>query len=214
MQNRNTTKLVCFATVLLIQAAPLRAGDAKSSKENSVKLDRYGVSFRAPSGWFLPEHEKIAENIRKLDSEKEDIRSIMASNRGSIVVATYSRYNPRGRAGLIPTINVLGKPNPHNTLDVFRDMIEASAQSMGSVLRNDVLKVAPTQRNLNGRRVINFTAEYDLSTEEGGNYRVWSTTYAIPCRDIFLQVSMNESLPAGHSAVFERFIGSFAFKDP
>ncbi len=214
MHHRNITKRLCFAIILLIQCAPLRDSNAKDPKDRSVKLDRLGVSFSAPKGWFVPEHEKIAENIRKFDSEKEDLPGILASHRGSIVVATYSRFDPRGHAGLIPTINVLGRPNPHSTFEAFRDMIGASAQSMGSVLRNYVLKAAPAERSLAGRRVIEFTAEYDISAAEGSSYRVWSTTYAIPCKDVFLQVSMSESLPANHRQVFERFIGSFEFREP
>lgn len=213
MQNRTATKVVCFATVLLIQCA-LCDSEAKALKEKSVNLERYGVSFRAPNGWFVSRHEKIAENIRKLDGAKEDIRSILASHHGSIVVATYSRYDPRGRAGVIPTINVLGRSNPHNTFEAFRDMIGANAHSMRSVLRNYVLKAAPTERTLAGRRVVDFTAEFEISTEKGGSYTVSSTTYAIPCGDIFLQVSMSESLPAKHSKVFEHFMGSFSFKEP
>jgi hypothetical protein len=213
MVNLHTTRRLCFAIVVLIGCASLCDGAADQEGE-PVKLERYGVSFRAPKNWFVPERSKIVENIRKLDSEKEDISAILASHRGSITIATYLRHDPRGHAGMIPTINVLGRSNPHSTFEAFRKMIAASSVSVGSVLRNYVVKASPAERTLAGRRVVVFAAEYDISTAAGADYRVSSTTYAIPCGEIFLQISMSESIPAKQSQVFERFIGSFAFKEP
>lgn len=211
MLKRTPNKLVCFAAALLIPSAVLCGAGAK---EETIKLERYGISFRAPSGWFVPEREKIVENIRKLDSEKEDIRAILASHRGSIAIATYLRHDPRGQTGMIPTINVIGRPNPHKTFEMFRDMIAASAASLGSALRNYSIKAPPAESSVAGRRAVALTAEYDISAAGGNTSRVAGTTYAIPCGDIFLQISMSESLPAKHSDIFDRFIKSFAFKEP
>jgi hypothetical protein len=203
--------LTCVGATILIAFAPLHRA---SGKAETITLERYGASFRAPSGWFVSDREKITENIKKLDSEKEDVRAILASHRGSIAIGTYLRHDPRGQTGMIPTINVIGRPNPHKTFEAFRDTIAASAGSLGSALRNYSVKSPPAEVSVGGRRAVAFTAEYDISAAGGNTSRVQGTTYAIPCGDIFLQVSMSESLPAKHAEVFDRFIKSFSFKEP
>ncbi len=209
----HTTRCLCFAVAISIGLIHLSDG-ASDDQGKVTKLQRFGVSFRPPADWFVPDRDKIADNIRKLDSEKENISAILASHRGSIALATFLKHDPRGRAEMIPTINVLGRPNPHGTFDQFRTMIAASATSLGAALRNYVLKSAPADRSLGGRRVVMFAAEYDIGTAGGDTHRVASTTCAIPCGDIFLQVSMSESLPAKHSEVFQGFIESFTFEKP
>ena len=184
-----------------------------SPKEERVTLERYGVSFRAPSGWFVADRDTTVENIRKLDGAKENIRAILASHRGSIPIATYSRHDPRGQSGAVPTINVIGRPNPHKTFETFRDTIAASAASVGSVLRDYSIKTPPAEASLAGRRAVAFAAEYDVTLAGGNTPRMAATTYAIPCGDIFLQISKSESLPPKHGDVFDRFIGSFTFKE-
>ena len=204
-------KLACLAAALSISAAALCAA---SAKEEAIELQRYGVSFRAPAGWFVPEPGKIAENLKKLDSEKENIAAFLASHRRSTVIATYLRHDPRGQTGMVPTINVLALPNPHKTFEAFRDAIAASAASLGSALRSYSVKSPPAETSVSGRRAVAFRAEYAISAANGTTSTVSGTTYAIPCGEIFLQISMSESLPAKHNDVFDSFIKSFAFKAP
>ncbi len=210
----NTARLLAFAVAVSIQCTPLHGAERREQKGESVTLERYGVTFRAPANWFVPAPGKIAENIRQLDSSKEDIRAILASHRGSIEIATYLRQNPRRHSGLIPTINVLSRPNPHKTFESFQQMIAASARSIGSTLRNYVIKTAPEERMLSGRRVAFFAAEYDISTADGISERVLGMTYAIPFGEMFIQVSTSETLPEKEKDVFAGFINSFAFTEP
>ena len=208
------TKLSVVAVVLASLWTVLCSSDAAGATGDLVTLKRYGLSFRPPSGWFAPDGGKMVENLRKLDSEKEDLRAFLASHRGSIPIATYSQHDPRGRKGIIPTINVIGRPNPHHTFEAFEAMIAASSASMGAVLRNYAVKTAPAARVIGGRRSVVFAAEYDISTAAGDTYRVVGTTCAIPCGDIFLQISTSEAVPAQHHDLFERFFASFVFEKP
>ena len=204
-------KLVCLAAALSISSATSLGAIAK---EETIELQRYGVSFRAPAGWFVPEPGKITENLKKLDSEKENIAAFLASHRRSTVIATYLRHDPRGQTGMIPTINVLALPNPHRTFEAFRDAVAASAASLGSALRSYSVKSPPAETSLSGRRAVAFRAEYEISAANGTTATMSGTTYAIPCGEMFLQISMTESLPAKHTGVFDQFIKSFAFKEP
>lgn len=206
------------AAVLIFTAASLARGarpaaDKAELESKPVVLERFGVSFRGPGGWFTPDRETMIENIRKLDSSKEDVAAILATLRRSIPLATYLKHDPRGHAGMIPTINVIGRPNPHTTFEVFRDAIAAQSHSIGSTLWNYQVTTPAAERDLEGRRVVSFVAEFDLARQGGENYRVSSTTYAIPCGEIFLQISMSEAIPAKHGAIFGQFISSFRFTE-
>ena len=214
MLNRSTIKLLIFALAALIQSTPIWGGERTDLADKPVELARFGVVFHGPRDWYTPDPDVILDNLRKLDSEKENLREILASHGRSMVIATYLKHDPRRHQGMVPTINVLGIASSHKTFDHFRAMIAASARSIGSVLQNYVVKTEPTERILAGRRVVFFVAEYDISTRDGVTRRVSGTTYAIPCGEIFLQVSMSESLPVKHSELFASFINSFTFKKP
>ena len=216
---RLRAKLISAAAVMLICTAgsfvsAARPEADKAELENKrVEIGRFGVSFRAPRGWFNPQPEVMIDNIRKLDSGKEDIAAILGTNRGSLLVATYLKHNPRGHVGMIPTINVIGRPNPHNSFDGFREGVAAQSLAIGSTLRNYQVITPVSERDIAGRHVVYFAAEFDLSRQGGENYRISSTTYAIPCGELFLQISMSESMPVKHRAIFDEFISSFSFSE-
>lgn len=219
MSQSGPRKVIAFATLLslaLILSFPVPAVCRSNGKsgEDLVTLQRYGVTFRAPRGWFASEPKNMRENIRKLDATKENVPAILATDRGSTVVATYAQHDPHTQFGVVPTINVLALPNPNKTFENFRGAIVASCTSMTSLLRNSVVKVNPTERDVGGRKSVHFSIEYDLSVADGETHRVTSAIYAIPCGDAFLQVAMVEGLPATQTNVFERFIASFAFQEP
>ena len=210
-----------FIVALLISATRLLANSSATGSPNlsavddqPVVLQRYGVSFKPPRGWFTPSREKIVENIEKLDRDLENLQAILATQRGSLVLATYLKEDPRGVAGMVPTINLIARPNPHREFERFRAGIEQQANSIGGVLRNHVIRTAPQEQTVGGRRVMQFVSEFELATAAGGSYNVTSTTYAIPCGEIFLQVSMNEGLPVKQAGVFDEFISSFRFDEP
>jgi hypothetical protein len=207
-------KKIIFAACLLCVLAPAWSRNTTDLAGKPVELTRFGVAFRGPKDWFTPDPQKLVENLRKFDIEKENLDKILTSHRGSITVATYLKHDPRGHQGVIPTINVIGRRNPDKTFDQFRQTIATSAQSMASVLQNFVVKTEPAERTLSGRRVVFFAAEYDVSIKNGGTHKVATTTYAIPCGDIFLQVSMIDTVPIKHAELFGSFIHSFTFKHP
>ena len=189
------------------------AADKAELESKPVVIERFGVSFRGPRGWFTPQREAMIENIRKLDSSKEDVAAILATLRGSIQLATYLKHDQRGHAGMIPTINVIGRPNPHTTFELFRDAIAAQSRAIGSTLRNYQVTTPAAERDLAGQRGVSFVAEFDLARPGGENYRVSSTTYAIPRGEIFLQISMSEAIPVKTGAIFNEFINSFSFQE-
>ena len=204
--------------MLIFTAASLARGarpvaDKTYLESEPVVLERFGVSFRSPRGWFTPQRETMIDNIRKLDSDKENIAAILATQRGSLPLASYLKHDPRGHAGMIPTINVIGRPNPHNAFEVFRDAVAAQSRLIGATLRNYQVTTPVTERDVSGRRVVYFVAEFDLAREAGDSYRVSSTTYTIPCGEIFLQISMSEAMPVKHGAIFDQFINSFSFTE-
>ena len=205
--------ILIFATRLLASSSATDSPNLSAVDEKPVVLQRYGVSFKPPRGWFTPSRDKIVENIKKLAGDTQDVQAILATHRGSIAVATYLKEDPRHVAGMVPTINVIARPNPHREFEGFRAAIEEQAKNIGGVLRNHVLKTAPAEQNVGGRRVMSFESEFTLATAAGGSYNVTSTTYAIPCGEIFLQVSMNEGLPVKQAGVFDEFI-SFRFDKP
>ncbi len=202
------------AIAILVCCKTSGEAGAKASNDGPVVFERYGVSFQPPRDWFQAEPEKMRENVRKLDQAKEDIAAILASDRDSVVLGSYAQYDPRTQSGLIPTINVVARPNPNRTFDSFRDAIAASCRAMGATLRNFKVRTDAVERKVSGRAAVYFACEYDLTTAKDETYRVQSELYAIPWGNIFFQVAGIESSPAKHEATFKKLIQSFSFKEP
>lgn len=202
------------AALAFTHARPAHAAESKKAGGEVVSVGRCGASFRPPQNWFVNDPKKIEANVRRLADELEDVAAVLSSHRGSIEIASYAKHDPRGHSGLIPTINVLGRANPHKSFGPFTEMIRASSTAIGATLRNYVITTDVTERTIAGQRVLFFVAEFDLTMNNVGSFRVSSTTYAIPCGEMFLQVSMSESMPAKHGHVFASFIDPFSFKQP
>lgn len=202
------------ASIFALQWVPLSVHAGENAEGDTITLARCGITFSKPSNWFVAKPGMVEENIKKLDHEKESIDRILASSRGGIPLASFYKYDPRITPGVIPTINMLGMPNGTKTFDAFRSSINASSESLKSMLQNYVVKIPISERALAGQRVLWFSGEFDLSSGDGSTYKVSNTNYVLPCGKIFIQISMSEALPTTDNQAFVDFIGSFKPAQP
>jgi len=183
----------------------------KLSKEK-VKITSLGVSFNKPNKWFNLNQNAVIENLKKFDTTKENVAEILATTKNSVPVGSFYKSDPRTTPGVIPTINVSINKNTTKTSADFNKMLKSSCYSMSRMLNNFKLIKDLSSTSIGGRQSLYFVAEFDLHAADKSKYHIRSTTYAIPFKDAFIQISMSEESPVSNNKLFSKFIKSFEIK--
>lgn len=186
-------------------------GANASADDRRVEIAACDFSFVPPPGWVRMEQSSAIDNLtQRLDATREDLATILASHRKALDLISYVQQDPKGYRGIVPTIKVTVLPNEARDFATFKKSIDASLRNQVSdVLRNVRITREPTEISLSGRPVVDFEMQYDLSTTDGSGYRITTDAYAVPCREVFLQITMIQALPAGQRQVFDEFVSSF-----
>ncbi len=207
---RSTLKSIIALTFLCSTAF---SADKTQLSDDVVSLNQLGVSFRKPNDWFNANEFQMVNNINKLDVKKEDIPKFLATHRGTLHLASFSKEDPSTHQGIIPTINVLVRQNPNNDFSSFMDAMKSASMAMGKILKNYTITQPVIEKSLSGKKVTYFVAEFDLSAADGKTYQIKSTTYSIPLGDVFIQLSMSEEKGDNSEVMFPKFAKAFEFKN-
>lgn len=212
MNNKSKLIIALFLMLLVVTSAAIANSDNNRLSDEIVQVPKLGVTFKKPNMWVTPDLTAMVANINKLDDDKENISKIIATHKGSIPVATFSKYDPSTYPGIIPTINVLIRANPYKDFPTFFRFIEMSSRSFVNVLNNCTITKKVTESTISGEKVVFFIAEFDINTAEETTHHVKNITYSIPFDNAFIQVSMSEETSSNNLDLFSDFMNSFIIK--
>lgn len=157
--------------------------------QDDSRIEAYGFSMVKPKDWLENKDISVLKNLNRFDLKDDELKTLIESHENSLTLASYYKYHPSTRAGLIPTVNILLRPNPNRDFESFFRAIAASAASMKSVFNDFVFLEEPRMLELDGQRTIYFVCTFTMKATDGKPIKARSRNYAIPVGMTFYQLS-------------------------
>jgi hypothetical protein len=153
------------------------------------------LKFQKPSGWHNSSNLDVVANLERYEMEEERLHQLIRTNNGSVLTHLYTKYNPKGYPGVIPTIQVILRPNTTPDFKTFKSLLQMSVVQMGALLPNFELIQELTEIEIDGRKAVYFLASFEMELPNGSVQKVRSWTYGIPVGDYFYQINFSDLGP-------------------
>ena len=183
-----------------------------SFSQNIFKNESIGFSIEQPKKWIKAKEGQTIENLKSnIKLDEKVVTKLLEQNKGTIQVVTYFKYPIETTAGIIPTIKVNLRSNPHKNFADFRKSIEESFISIKKVFSDFKYTSEPTESVIDGRRCLTASCIYTL-TGKGGSEKVNIVVYAIPVKDQFYQVTLMDTKDDNNTELFQKIINTIVIK--
>lgn len=183
-----------------------------SFSQNIFKNESIGFSIEQPKKWIKAKEGQTIENLKSnIKLDEKVVTRLLEQNKGTIQVVTYFKYPIETTAGIIPTIKVNLRSNPHKNFADFRKSIEESFISIKKVFSDFKYTSKPTESVIDGRRCLTASCIYTL-TGKGGSEKVNIVVYAIPVKDQFYQVTLMDTKDDNNTELFQKIINTIVIK--
>lgn len=180
--------------------------------QNIFKNKSIGFSIEQPGKWIKANEGQTTENLKsniKLD-EKVLVR-LLEQNKGTIQVVSFFKYPIETTAGIIPTIKVNLRSNPHKNFADFRKNIEESFIGIKKVFPDFTFTAEPKEDVVDGKKCVTASCVYTL-TGNGGSAKVKIIVYAIPVKDQFYQVTLMDTEEDNNTELFKKIVNTIVIQ--
>lgn len=183
-----------------------------SFSQNIFQNESIGFSIQQPEKWIKAKEGQTIDNLKSnIKLDEKIVAKLLEQNKGTIQVVTYFKYPIETTAGIIPTIKVNLRSNPHKNFVDFRKSIEESFIGIKKVFTDFKYISAPTESIVDGKKCITATCIYTL-TGKGGNEKVKIIVYAIPVRNQFYQVTLMDTEDGSNTELFQKIVNTIVIK--
>lgn len=197
--NATMIRTILFLLTLLTVTSKLYS---QQSAVPTLKIDK-------PDDWFDNSNLDLLANLEKYEMEESQLRSLINSNRGSIPINVYMKYNPANYPGIIPTIQINLRPNPNKEFRFFKMSMEQSIQQMGNMLTNFEVIDELQEVEIDGRKGVHFLASFEMKLPDGALEKIRSWTYAIPIGNYFYQINFSDLYEKDNcEEIYKNLVGS------
>lgn len=163
-----------------------------TSAQKTFKDDVYGFSMHEPKDWLIASNEFRLANLEKLKMNETAKSEAIKSNKGSLLLTSFYKYDAKKYAGLIPIIQINVRTNPTKTFEQFSSAMMQSASGFKNYFPDFKLIKEPSVIEINGTKAVYFIGTYTLSSKSGMVMNVRSRTYAIPNGEYFFQLNFTD----------------------
>lgn len=170
---------------------------------------QYGFTIDKPKGWIVKSNAELVENLLKYDLQDESLLKMIADHKGSILLTSFSKYDPQTHAGLIPTVQVNVRANGTKSFDQFMKLMTTSAEGFKNYFEDFSFATPPQKIEISGVESVYFIGTFTMPTQDGTGMKVRSMTYAIPHGSFFFQVNFSDGQEIEDSSeVFDKLVSS------
>jgi len=145
-----------------------------------------------PDSWFDNSNLDVLENLEKFEMEETQLKKLVNSNRGSLPIHIYMKYERSKHPGIIPTVQINLRQNPNRDFDFFKKSMEQSMLQMGGMLNNFSVIKEFHEIEIDSHKGIHFLASFDMKLPDGSTEKIRSWTYAIPVGNYFYQINFSD----------------------
>lgn len=161
--------------------------------QEKLEVQRFGFSIHAPKGWIEMKDEDILKNLNKFDLTDDQLEELLKSNHGAISLVTYSKYDPKKYAGIIPTIKIRAQQNPNSSIENFLKSVESSTEDAMKTLENFKFSEKPVAVKISNKNAVKFAVQFTMKSG-GKEYEIVSHSYYILIKDYFISLNFIEQV--------------------
>lgn len=149
----------------------------------------YGFQIQEPKNWMQTSNKEILKNLEKFEISDENLSKFLSDHKGSILLTSFYKYNPKTHAGVVPTIQLNVRAKANKNFESFKNTIIESAKGLKIYFPDFEYIKEPTEIQISGIKSIYFISKFSMVTQKGQLMNVRSRTYAIPYKNYFFQVN-------------------------
>lgn len=176
--------------------------------QDRFEVKNINFSIQVPHGWTVLEEKEVLENVKKFDFKTKQLNELISSDRDGLNLVTYTKYNPKTYAGIIPTVKIrILKTNAKN-IESFLKSVEMSNAEAKKVLDNFTFSKKPSVVKVSKNEAVSFSVNFKL--KKGSNeYKINSDSYYILRKGYYISINFIEQLgKEDNSELFKTLIES------
>ena len=140
--------------IILLLVIPLFSNNVIS--QSIFRNKAYGFEMQSPKNWKQANNTLLLENLENFDVNEESLQKILQTNKGSILLTSYYKYDPKTHPGLIPTIQINVRQKPDIDFEQFKMLMIQSAKGFSTVFSDFTYITAPGEIEISGVRSFYF----------------------------------------------------------
>lgn len=148
----------------------------QSFGQEKFKVKVIGFSMNAPKGWCEMKNEEVLESVEKPNLTDEEFEQYIRRDKPTLV--TYTKYDPKDYARIIPTIKLITMKTPHNTIKSLIESVEGLTESAKKTLKNFRFSEEPIALKVSGKDAAKFAVQFTMN-KDGNEYEVESHSYHV-----------------------------------
>jgi len=160
--------------------------------QSIFRSKEYGFEMQYPNNWKQANNSMLLDNLEKFEVNEENLQKILRTNRGSILLSSFYKYDPKTHPGLIPTIQINVRLKPDVDFEQFKILMIQSAKGFSTVFSDFVYIIEPVEIEISGVKSVYFVGKFTMKTQNGQEMKVRSRTYAIPNKNYFYQLNFTD----------------------
>ncbi len=179
-------KKVLFLLFIILKSSSFVYG------QKIFKSKEYGFEIQEPKNWIEANNKELLKNLEKFEITDESLKKLIDDNKGSLLLNSFYKYNPKTHPGIIPTIQINVRQKNGNDFEGFKYAIIQSAKGFKKYFEDFEYITEPTEIEISGIKCVFFVGKFTMNTQGGSELKVRSRTYAIPYKDYFFQVNFTD----------------------
>ena len=152
----------------------------------------YDFQIQEPDKWIEANNSELLKNIEKFELDEENLSKLISNNKGSLLLTSFYKYNPKTHSGLIPTIQINIRLKGGSNFEQFKSVITESSKSFKKYFEDFTYIIEPNEIEISGIRSVYFVGKFTMKTQNGQEMKVRSRTYAIPYKNYFFQLNFTD----------------------
>lgn len=145
--------------------------------------------MQPPKGWYEMKNEETLKNLEQFDLTDEQLEELLKTNTKQLV--TYTKYDPKKVAGIIPTIKVRTMETQNKTIESFVKAVAFSTEDAMKMLDNFRFTEKPVAVKVSGKDAVKFAVQFKMKNS-GKEYEIISHSYYILLKGYFISLNFIE----------------------
>nr|WP_315145149.1 hypothetical protein [uncultured Flavobacterium sp.] len=152
----------------------------------------YDFQIQEPEKWIEANNSELLKNLEKFELDEENLSKLISNNKGSLLLTSFYKYDPKTHAGLIPTIQINIRLKGGSNFEQFKSVITESSKSFKKYFEDFTYIIEPNEIEISGIKSVYFVGKFTMKTQNGQEMKVRSRTYAIPYKNYFFQLNFTD----------------------
>jgi hypothetical protein len=152
----------------------------------------YEFEIQEPENWIEASNKVLLKNLEKFEVNEENLNKLIADNKGSVLLTSFYKYDPKTHAGIIPTIQINVRSKGKSNFEQFKSAMAQSANGFKKYFEDFEFIQEITEIEISGIKCVYFIGKFTMKTQNGQVMKVRSRTYAIPYKNYFFQLNFTD----------------------